>query len=71
MSFRFKPDDQDVMHRSGRCRGISLEKANALLEAHEKTLPRINLKKTDDGEYFQIFQGWTDTALLWDVKEVK
>lgn len=82
MSFRFKPEDFGSRSLDGTSGGMSIEwaaqKANVLLEAHEKTLPRVYGTKeltiwgTSEEDLEDVIQTLhTHTALLWDVKELK
>lgn len=78
MKFRFKPEDfLDLRPGAGYRISIeeSAQRANVLLEAHEKTLPRMWKNSCTKRWHEESAQGFdypdTHTALLYGIEELK
>lgn len=74
--FRFKPEDGFTINPQNphSDRYISIDRANALLEAHEKTLPSVfSCPQSNDLEFWGKKQEKADThtALLWNIEPIE
>lgn len=74
MKLEFTEADEDVLHRSGRVRGISVEKANARLAEMLRECPEIYTGPGLRNEQFWdtvLTDGYTHRARLVCIEEIK
>lgn len=76
MSFRYKPEDFKVPHGSRILRSypdtvIIARVANALLEAHKKTLPRVYGTEINWTTRTPYIEDHSNTALLFDIQPIE
>lgn len=84
MKFRYKLEDFEGMFNHSDCKSAqenqrkciddAVRRCNRLLEAHEKTLPKMRCRCDDEkwaADEHIGFARVTHTALLWGIEEVK